>query len=664
MGIIDFGDAKNYKFQKVIQLSNGDYLAVGSTNDNLGMSKEGFLNIFAVRIDNHGNTKWQKAYGLKDKTTSIDAWFAVENDDGTLSIWGNHTYSYPEMIELKLSSEGKLLEEFLISDGDLKSAAGSTCEISKTQDGGLIARQHIFNIGIWSDAIVKLNPEGYLEWSVRYTPDESSTDYAKSPIEQSKIIELPDGYLIAGITMATNQEGILKKALMTYKIDLNGKLLWTKLYQNLTYNDYATGLYASKTSSNAVLLSVGNGASPNEFVVIKLNCADGSVNWVKSYGNKIGFERGYGGNTEFKMIENSIGQIIGAGRENYLTKFAGDGSLAFSTDEFMVQNNTNFLVSDMEMTEFGGGFFAKYPYDEGIVMEKDVSMLTSFRSQDGLVVAEGAVDVVLQSIAITTPANKLSYQIGDVLDISGLVVTGTYSDGSTKTETISAANVTGFNSSTAAANQVLSINLDGKTVTYTVQIAASEDPGGDGNFTAFLGQDPAGNYYEYSAVDFNNAYLAYQINPGLASAKMYQQFLDSECKIVALKDGTKGYMDYNAAATASLMAQMKGKTFDINVYFGSSDAKRYEETVENVRTVDKNGNVLMPDGLPKATVNFYPSLIPGTKTVLVKLDTKTPLDYTVTYNGIELVYDEVFEGFKADIQTSVSETLTPVVVKI
>jgi len=37
----------------------------------------------------------------------------------------------------------------------------------------------------------------------------------------------------------------------------------------------------------------------------------------------------------------------------------------------------------------------------------------------------------LQSIAITTPADKLTYNVGDALDITGLVITGTYSDGAT-----------------------------------------------------------------------------------------------------------------------------------------------------------------------------------------------------------------------------------------
>jgi len=79
----------------------------------------------------------------------------------------------------------------------------------------------------------------------------------------------------------------------------------------------------------------------------------------------------------------------------------------------------------------------------------------------------------LSSIAITTPASKLSYSIDDALDITGLVVTGTYSDSTTKVETITTGNITGFDSSAPAANQVLTITVGGKTTTYTVNIVAT-----------------------------------------------------------------------------------------------------------------------------------------------------------------------------------------------
>ena len=118
------------------------------------------------------------------------------------------------------------------------------------------------------------------------------------------------------------------------------------------------------------------------------------------------------------------------------------------------------------------------------------------------------------------------------------------------------------------------------------------DTPGQPGFKAFLGQTTAGEYYEYNAAELNNAYLAYQINPALSSAKMYQQFLDSGCEVVALKDGAKGYLDYNGAATASLLAQIQGTAFDINTYLGSGSAAVYGGVVSNVRVVNVDGSLI------------------------------------------------------------------------
>lgn len=88
----------------------------------------------------------------------------------------------------------------------------------------------------------------------------------------------------------------------------------------------------------------------------------------------------------------------------------------------------------------------------------------------------------LNGIAITTPAEKLVYTVGEPLDISGLVVTGTYSDDTTRLETITAADVTGFDSSSAG-TRTLTITVGGKTATYTVVIqetAPAVSSGGGG----------------------------------------------------------------------------------------------------------------------------------------------------------------------------------------
>ncbi|MFZ3011410.1 MAG: immunoglobulin-like domain-containing protein [Minisyncoccia bacterium] len=87
-----------------------------------------------------------------------------------------------------------------------------------------------------------------------------------------------------------------------------------------------------------------------------------------------------------------------------------------------------------------------------------------------------AVPIVLNSIEITTPATKLSYTVGESLDITGLVVTGTYSDSSTQIETITNSNITGFDSLVPIVGQILTITVNGKTTTYTVDIIALPEP--------------------------------------------------------------------------------------------------------------------------------------------------------------------------------------------
>ena len=64
--------------------------------------------------------------------------------------------------------------------------------------------------------------------------------------------------------------------------------------------------------------------------------------------------------------------------------------------------------------------------------------------------------------------------MGDALDLTGLVVTGTNSDNSTNHEAITATNVTGFDSSVAAANQTLTITIGGKTTNYMITIQAAQ----------------------------------------------------------------------------------------------------------------------------------------------------------------------------------------------
>ncbi len=97
----------------------------------------------------------------------------------------------------------------------------------------------------------------------------------------------------------------------------------------------------------------------------------------------------------------------------------------------------------------------------------------------GRIVAKGSLEITVEAaeptlsgIEITTPADVVSYTVGEELDITGLVVTGTYSDDSTSTEAITADNVTGFDSTEPEVDQELTITVGDQNATYTVDIIA------------------------------------------------------------------------------------------------------------------------------------------------------------------------------------------------
>ncbi|MFH5835255.1 bacterial Ig-like domain-containing protein [Proteiniclasticum sp. C24MP] len=82
------------------------------------------------------------------------------------------------------------------------------------------------------------------------------------------------------------------------------------------------------------------------------------------------------------------------------------------------------------------------------------------------------IAILLDSIEITKQPAKLNYFVGEELDLTGLEVTGVYNNGEKKVEAITMDNITGFNSSQAEAGQVVTVTVDGKTATFTVDIQA------------------------------------------------------------------------------------------------------------------------------------------------------------------------------------------------
>ena len=84
--------------------------------------------------------------------------------------------------------------------------------------------------------------------------------------------------------------------------------------------------------------------------------------------------------------------------------------------------------------------------------------------------------VTLESIEVKQSPDKHTYYIKETLNLNGLVIVGNYSDNTTATLSINEAHVSGFDSSMAEENQVITVTYEGKITTFTVDIVIPPIP--------------------------------------------------------------------------------------------------------------------------------------------------------------------------------------------
>ncbi|MBP3520566.1 MAG: S-layer homology domain-containing protein, partial [Oscillospiraceae bacterium] len=110
-----------------------------------------------------------------------------------------------------------------------------------------------------------------------------------------------------------------------------------------------------------------------------------------------------------------------------------------------------------------------------------IAQSTNYKAGPAVMVTVPQGPLAVTSIAIATPAAKTEYQVGDTLDVTGLTLTVTMSDGKTYTVPVAAGMVSGFDSSAAAASQTLTVTYGGMEVAYDIAIAEVSSGGDSGN---------------------------------------------------------------------------------------------------------------------------------------------------------------------------------------
>lgn len=185
-----------------------------------------------------------------------------------------------------------------------------------------------------------------------------------------------------------------------------------------------------------------------------------------------------GGGNDAKTISWTIAQAAnlalpaGLNADAPSTYGAGDGKITGTTAAMEYSADENFTsptacAADETAGLAAGDYYVRYKADENHLAGPAVSVT----------VPQGPVTVT--SIAIATPAAKTAYKVGEPLDVTGLTLTVTLSDGSTSEVSVNPGMITGFSSSSTAPSQTLTVTYGGKTTTYTVSITEDSSSGGD-----------------------------------------------------------------------------------------------------------------------------------------------------------------------------------------
>jgi uncharacterized repeat protein (TIGR02543 family) len=237
-------------------------------------------------------------------------------------------------------------------------------------------------------------------------------------------------------------------------------------------------------------------------------------------------------------------------------------------------------------------------------------------------------DPVLQNIVVTTPPAKTVYIIGEALNLSGLVVTGTYSDGATKAETVNLSNISGYNANTTG-TQTLTVTVNGKTTTFTVTVNSSALQ------SIAVTTPPAKTVYiTGEALDLSGLVVTGTYSDGVTKAET-----------VSLAN-ISGY-NADTAEQQTLTVTIDGKTTTFTVTVNNSALQSIAVTTPPAKTVYITGEALdlsglevtgtYTDGTTKvetvglANISGYNADVTGTQTLTVTINDKTAT-FTVTVN--------------------------------
>jgi len=231
---------------------NGDIIVVGET-ESFGAGQE---DVWVLRLDEHGNVKWQKTYGGEGQEGATSVAIADNGDIIVVGYAGSFGAGYFDAWVLRLDENGNIKWQKTYGGSDKERA--NAVVIADNGDIIVVGSHEIRDISpnrdIW---VLRLDKNGNLKWQRTY---ESGSD--------------TDGAY--GVAVAPNND-IIVTGSFTMRLDANGNVIWAKDIHGNTVAIEDNGDIIVATSTR----SFGTGS--HDVWVLRLD-ENGNVKWSKTYG--------------------------------------------------------------------------------------------------------------------------------------------------------------------------------------------------------------------------------------------------------------------------------------------------------------------------------------------------------------------------------------------
>ena len=345
-----YGGSEDDYTSSILQTIDGGYIVAGTTVS----FGAGGNDIWILKFNPLGDIEWQKTCG-RGRQGEL-AYSIQQTTDGGYIIGGDFSFEIPilsEFVILKLSPDGNV--EWVKTYGD--DSSNKAYSIQQTTDGGyIVAGSDWFPDTLTLDIVIfKLYFDGTEEWSKTYGGSGENRPYSILQTDEG-------GYIVAGYTTSYGAGDL---DVLICKLASDGSIEWQKTYGGREREESHS---IQRTNDGGYIVAgycMSFGSGLRDFWVLKLS-SEGDVEWNKIYGGtemeeahsiQQTFDGGY--------IVAGETQSFGAGNGDiWILKLTSDGYIEWqktyggSQDEeassIMQTNDGGYIVAGSTKT-FGVG---------------------------------------------------------------------------------------------------------------------------------------------------------------------------------------------------------------------------------------------------------------------------------------------------------------------